>query len=92
MSAPVLPDRFESVAALEDLLSEPTPLAVETMARLDGDILILGVGGKMGPSLARLAPRAGRPEKRRIVAVVTLFDAWPAGSNLQSSRHRGDRL
>jgi nucleoside-diphosphate-sugar epimerase len=43
---------------LDDLLSEPTPLAVETLARLDGDLLLLGVGGKMGPTLARMARRA----------------------------------
>src|SRR5438477_10216906 len=43
---------------LDDLLSEPTPLAVETLARLDGDLLLLGVGGKMGPTLARMAARA----------------------------------
>src|SRR5438477_4312426 len=43
---------------LDDLLSEPTPLAVETLRRLDGDLLLLGVGGKMGPTLARMAARA----------------------------------
>src|SRR6476620_4316670 len=43
---------------LEDLLSEPTPEVVETLSRLSGDILILGVAGKMGPSLARMARRA----------------------------------
>src|SRR5438874_12546217 len=43
---------------LDDLLSEPTALAVETLAHLDGDVLILGAGGKMGPTLARMARRA----------------------------------
>jgi len=43
---------------LEDLLSEPTPEVINTLARLSGDILILGVAGKMGPSLARMARRA----------------------------------
>src|SRR5437763_954704 len=42
------------------------------MAALDGDLLILGVGGKMGPSLARLARRtidqAG--VKKRVIAVA----------------------
>ena len=43
---------------LEELLSRPDGETVSAMAAMDGDILILGVGGKMGPSLARLAQRA----------------------------------
>ncbi|NLF06983.1 MAG: NAD(P)-dependent oxidoreductase [Pirellulaceae bacterium] len=46
------------VAQLEELLSRPTPGAVETMKRLKGDVVILGVGGKIGPSLARMVRRA----------------------------------
>src|SRR5205085_11911020 len=46
-------DRVEDVEQLEDLLSEPTGAAVETMARLEGDLILLGVGGNMGPTLAR---------------------------------------
>lgn len=44
--------------ALEDLLSEPTPGVVESLSRVDGDLVVLGVGGKMGPSIARMARRA----------------------------------
>lgn len=43
---------------LETLLSEPTPATITDLAALPGDILVLGVGGKMGPSLARLAVRS----------------------------------
>src|ERR671915_215183 len=43
---------------LDDRLSEPTPGVIETLARLPGDIVFLGVAGKMGPSLARMAKRA----------------------------------
>ncbi len=49
---------IESVNELEEALSAPTPALVEDLAALDGDVLVLGVGGKMGPSLARLARRA----------------------------------
>src|SRR6266567_2626709 len=49
---------IESEEQLDDLLSEPTPQVVETMSRLKGDIVILGIAGKMGPSLARMAWRA----------------------------------
>jgi nucleoside-diphosphate-sugar epimerase len=53
---------------LDDLLSTPR---AETIAALDacpGDIVILGAGGKMGPTLARMAARARR-DSRRVIAV-----------------------
>lgn len=50
--------RIDDVEQLETLLSEPTPGVVETLSRLDGDLMLLGVGGKMGPTLARMARRA----------------------------------
>jgi len=68
-----LPERFESVAALEDFMTEPTPELIADFARLPGDILILGVAGKMGPTLARLAKRAA-PHKR-VVGVARFSDA-----------------
>ena len=60
-----------SVGALEDRLSEPSERLIESMAGLDGDIIILGVGGKMGVTLAQLAARADEAagKQRRIVAV-----------------------
>jgi nucleoside-diphosphate-sugar epimerase len=68
----MLPSRIATVAELEDLLSEPSPGAVEALSRLDGDLMLLGVGGKMGPTLARMARRAA-PE-RRILAVARFSD------------------
>ncbi|MFO0900819.1 MAG: NAD(P)-dependent oxidoreductase [Pirellulales bacterium] len=50
--------QFASEAELDLALSEPTPQVIETLSRLDGDLLILGVSGKMGPTLARMARRA----------------------------------
>jgi len=47
-----------NLAELEETLSRPTPAAVESLRCLDGDLVILGAGGKMGPSLARMARRA----------------------------------
>jgi NAD-dependent epimerase/dehydratase family protein len=49
---------ISSEQQLEDLLSQPTEPDVKAMAALQGDLLILGVAGKMGPSLARRARRA----------------------------------
>ena len=51
-------DSIPDVEQLEDVLSEPTPGVVETLGGLDGDLIVLGVGGKMGPTLARMARRA----------------------------------
>lgn len=60
-----------TTAELEDQLSHPTPAVVDMMRRLEGDIIILGVAGKMGPSLARLAKRASDAAgtQRRVIGV-----------------------
>ena len=59
---------------LEELLSRPDAGAVQALATHPGDILVLGAGGKMGPSLARMARRAAdeadtTPARRRVIAV-----------------------
>lgn len=66
------PKGFDSVEALEDFMSEPTPALVADLARVDGDIIVLGVGGKMGPTLARMAKRA-TPGKR-VIGVARFSD------------------
>ena len=70
-SFPDLPASIESEAQLEELLSRPSAADVAFMSGLRGDLVVLGAGGKMGPSLSRLARRAadaaGTP--RRIAAV-----------------------
>lgn len=49
---------IQTESQLESYLSEPTDEVISEIASLEGDILILGVGGKMGPSLAKQAKRA----------------------------------
>lgn len=51
-------DVIATEAQLEEVMSRPTPAVVQAMAEMDSDLLILGVGGKMGPTLAKLARRA----------------------------------
>jgi nucleoside-diphosphate-sugar epimerase len=53
-----LPDRIRDTAHLDDLLSEPSAAAIDGLTRADGDVIVLGAGGKMGPTLARMARRA----------------------------------
>ena len=52
LSAQSLPDAFSSVDALEDFMTTPSQALIDDLAAIDGDLLILGVGGKMGPTLA----------------------------------------
>lgn len=63
--ANALPASFADTDQLDDFLSRPSQALIDDMAGLDGDIIILGVGGKMGPTLARLARNAA-PAKRII--------------------------
>lgn len=48
---------MRSIAELEDRLSQPSEGLVADLRELDGDLVILGAGGKLGPSLVRLALR-----------------------------------
>jgi nucleoside-diphosphate-sugar epimerase len=56
---------------LEERLSLPPAALIEAFGKLEGDLLVLGAGGKMGPSLARMAARAAREAggKSRVIAV-----------------------
>ncbi len=56
------PANFSDVEALEERLSRPDADVVEDLALLDGDILVIGATGKMGPTLTRMARRAA-PDK-----------------------------
>ena len=66
-------EKFADVAALEDELSRPSPALVETLKGVSGDIVVLGVGGKMGPTLARMAKRAA-PDKN-VIGVARFSEA-----------------
>lgn len=72
------------VAELEELLSEPTEAAVQALGTLEGDIVILGAGGKMGPSLARMAKRGSETAgvSRRVIG-VSRFSSSKVESQLQ---------
>ena len=60
-----------SVDQLEEMLSRPSEQDLSALKALDGDLLILGAGGKMGPTLTMRAARAGK----RTIAVSRWSDA-----------------
>jgi len=64
--------------ALETQLAAPDEETVAALEQLDGDVLVLGAGGKMGPSLARMARRAIGDRSRRVIAVSRFSDASAA--------------
>src|SRR5882672_1655285 len=68
-----LPDRFRDVEHLEDVMTTPSASLIAELKQLPGDLIILGVGGKIGPTLARLAKRAA-PGKR-VIGVARFSEA-----------------
>lgn len=64
-------DLIQTEAGLEDRLSTPSAEDVAFFSELEGDLMIIGVAGKMGPSLAQRAARAVRAAgvPRRIIGV-----------------------
>src|ERR1041384_2398789 len=65
-----LPKRFAGVEELEEFMTRPSAELKNDLASVK-EILVLGVGGKMGPTLARMARRAGK----RVVAVARFSDS-----------------
>jgi len=73
-----LPDTIPDIAALDELLCRPSQSLIDDLQKVDGDIMVLGVAGKMGPTLAGLA-KAASPD-RRVIGVARFSDpgvkAW----------------
>ncbi len=65
-------ERIEDIDMLEDILSTPDKPLQDDLSKLDGDIMILGVGGKVGPTLSMMAKRAA-PNKR-VIGVARFSD------------------
>ena len=63
---------------LDAMLSEPSEALIGDMRRLKGDIMILGAGGKMGPTLSVMAKKASDAAgtERRVCAVSRFTDPW----------------
>lgn len=81
-----LPKTITDIAALDELLCRPSQALIDDLNKVDGDIMILGVAGKMGPTLAGLA-KAALPD-RRIIGVARFTDmsvkAWLAARGIET--------
>ncbi|MCE9631244.1 MAG: NAD-dependent epimerase/dehydratase family protein [Planctomycetia bacterium] len=80
---------MQAIHTAEDLeteLSRPTPGAIEALRGLQGDVLVLGAGGKMGPTLARMVRRGldtiGHTSRR--VIAVSRFSSAAAAAGLRN--------
>jgi len=71
-----LPDTIPDEATLDEVMSRPSPGLIESIARGTGDLLVLGAGGKMGPTVARMARRAFEAAGRegQVIAVSRFSD------------------
>ena len=67
---PSLPELIDSESELDEVQTRPPSALIELFRTLPGPLLILGAGGKMGPSLARLARRASEAAGNRIEVIA----------------------
>lgn len=67
------------------MLSEPRPRTVAALSQCAGDIMVLGAGGKMGPTLSLMALRASAGSDRRVIAV----SRWSSADAERTLRERG---
>ena len=82
LSGADLPQGFADTETLDEFMATPTQALCDDLAGLDGDIMILGAGGKMGPSLARLAHNAA-PDKK--IYCVARFSDEKARQEIENS-------
>jgi len=77
--------QIANIEQLDDLLSQPTDKVVEVLRQTPGDIVLLGVGGKMGPTLARMIVRATQQAgQQRLVIGVSRFSDDSAADQLNA--------
>lgn len=77
---------IQTIAQLEDKLSHPTEGVLETLRSLNGDVIVLGAGGKMGPTLSRMLRRGfdSIGQRQRRVMAVSRFSSSRAETSLQA--------
>ena len=78
---------IETVKQLEDILSEPADYVVQALREMKGDVIVLGAGGKIGPSLTTMAKRASDAAgvNRRVIGVSLFSIEKEAEAKLQAA-------
>ncbi|HYD52630.1 MAG TPA: NAD(P)-dependent oxidoreductase [Gemmatimonadaceae bacterium] len=71
--------------ALDELLSRPRAETVDALRACPGDVIVLGAGGKMGPTLARMLARAAREVDERRVLAVSRWSSPAAAESLRAA-------
>ena len=68
---------MKDLEKLESELLVPSAALIADMAKIEGDIILLGIGGKMGPSMGKLAVAAAKAAgvNKRIIGVSRFSDA-----------------
>jgi dTDP-4-dehydrorhamnose reductase len=88
MPAPaVSKETIHTESALDELLSQPTPAAIEFIRSVASPLLILGAGGKMGPSLAWLARRSADAAKHPLAIIAASRFAQPGARDWLEQRN-----
>jgi nucleoside-diphosphate-sugar epimerase len=69
---PDLPEVIRDEEQLDEVMTRPWPSVVDFLRDIDGDILVLGAGGKIGPTLVRMLSRAvaASGARRDVIPVV----------------------
>ena len=85
-SSPPLPGHIDSEPELEEALSRPSDALCRFIATLSSPLVIVGAGGKMGPSLARMARRAADAAGHKLeVVAISRFSDGAARASLKAS-------
>jgi nucleoside-diphosphate-sugar epimerase len=80
-----LPERIETEVQLDDVLTRPRPVLIEFIRQVRSPLVVLGAGGKMGPTLARLARRAADEARYPLeVIAVSRFSDTRARQQLEA--------
>jgi nucleoside-diphosphate-sugar epimerase len=77
---------LETEAQLDELLTRPSQADISFVKQLEGDVIILGAGGKMGPTLAKRFRRTSDAAGKNLrVLAVSRFQSNDAERELQSA-------
>ena len=86
-----LPEKFANSFELEAFLAQPSAALIDFMRQLKGDIMILGVAGKMGVTMAKLAANAIKAAGVDVDDIDALSLAQQAGSSKARCTYREPR-